>query len=72
MPPTVGSRSHHCHRSSIGAVVNRGPNLASCSAAIAAAIIADATAREKREEAHRRRCEEAFRAVQRHPLSVAR
>jgi hypothetical protein len=55
MPPTVGSRSHHCHRSSIGAVVNRGPNLASCSAAIAAAVIADATARERREEAARRR-----------------
>jgi hypothetical protein len=53
MPPTVGSRSRRSPPSSIGAVVNRGPNLASCSAAIAAAVIADATARQEREEAAR-------------------
>jgi hypothetical protein len=52
-------------------LVNRGPSLASCSAAIAAAAIADATAKEKREEAAERRREEAFRAVQRYPLRVA-
>jgi hypothetical protein len=52
-------------------VVNRGPNLASCSAAIAAAVIADAEAREQREEAHRRSSEEVRRAVMRRPDRVA-
>jgi hypothetical protein len=41
------------------------------SKAIAEAVIADATARQEREEAHRQWSEEAFRAVQRRPLSVA-
>jgi hypothetical protein len=52
-------------------IVPRGPSLANCSAAIAAAIEADIVAREKREDAARRRSQEAFRAVMRRPLSVA-
>lgn len=42
-----------------------------CSDAIATAVVADATARERREEAAQRRREEGWRAVMRHPLSVA-
>jgi hypothetical protein len=52
--------------------VNRGPSLATCSVAIVAAIEADAKARREREEAHRRWSEEASRAVQRRPESIAR
>jgi len=51
--------------------VNRGPSFLSCSAAIVAAVVADAVAREQREEAHRRWSEEAFRAVLRRPDRVA-
>lgn len=51
--------------------VNRGPSLANCSAAIVAAIEADAEARQQREEAARRRRDEAFRAVLRHPQRIA-
>ena len=59
-------------RSSIVAVlVSRGPSLASCSDAIASAIVADIVAREQRQEAALERREEAFRAVMRRPLSVA-
>jgi hypothetical protein len=35
-------------------IVPRGPSLASCSAAIAAAVVADVTARREREEAAQR------------------
>jgi hypothetical protein len=52
--------------------VNRGPSLVSCSAAIAAAIEADAKARQEREEAARRRSQEEVREVMRHPQGVAR
>lgn len=52
-------------------IVPRGPSLASCSAAIVAAVIADATAAQEREEAYRRWREEAFRAGERYPLKVA-
>jgi hypothetical protein len=51
--------------------VNRGPSFASCSAAIVAAIEADATARQKREAAYRQEREEAFRAAERYPQRVA-
>jgi hypothetical protein len=50
---------------------NRGPSLLSCSDAIAAAVIADATARQEREEAAQRRREEAWRAVMRYPQRIA-
>jgi hypothetical protein len=43
----------------------------SCSAAIAAAVVADIVAREQREEAAQRQREEAWRAVLRRPLSAA-
>jgi hypothetical protein len=72
MPPTVGSRSRRYHRSSVGAApVNRGPSLANCSTAFAAAVIADATACEEREDARQRRDEAAARAVMRRPERIA-
>jgi hypothetical protein len=49
----------------------RGPSLANCSAAIAAALLADIEARLEREAAYRRWREEAFRAVEHYPLRVA-
>jgi hypothetical protein len=52
--------------------VPRGPGLASCATAIAAAVVADAQAREQRVEARQRRSEEAWRAALGRPLSVAR
>jgi hypothetical protein len=52
-------------------VVNRGPSLSNCSAAIVAAVVADARAREQRDEAARGRQEEVFEETQRHPLKVA-
>jgi hypothetical protein len=52
-------------------VVNRGPSLASCSAAIAASIEADAKARGERQAAHERWREDAMRAVMRRPERVA-
>jgi hypothetical protein len=51
-------------------IVPRGPSLASCSAAIAAAVVADAKAREERESAHQRWFEQAARAVDRRPDRV--
>jgi hypothetical protein len=51
--------------------VPRGPSLASCATAIAAAAVAGAVARDRREEAAQRRREEAWRAVLRRPLSTA-
>jgi hypothetical protein len=51
--------------------VNRGPSLASCSDAIAAAVVADIAAQEQLDEAAQRRREEAFRAAMRRPLSTA-
>jgi hypothetical protein len=51
--------------------VNRGPSYLRCSTAIVAAAVADIAAREQREEAHRRRSEEAFRAVQQRPEKIA-
>jgi hypothetical protein len=51
--------------------VNRGPSFASCSAAIAAAVVADIEARQAREEAHRRWSEATFRAVLRRPDRIA-
>jgi hypothetical protein len=51
--------------------VNRGPSLASASTAIADAVVTDATARYKREEAHQRWREEASRAVMRRPERLA-
>jgi hypothetical protein len=51
--------------------VNRGPSLANCSTAIAAAVIADATAPEEREDARQRRNEAAARAVMRRPERIA-
>jgi hypothetical protein len=51
--------------------VPRGPSLANCSAAIAAAIEADAKARHEREEAALRRMEQAHRAVMRRPARIA-
>jgi hypothetical protein len=50
--------------------VNRGPSLASCSAAIAAAAVADIEARQERNAAAWRH-DEAVRAVERYPLQVA-
>jgi hypothetical protein len=52
-------------------IVPRGPSLANCSAAIAAAVVADIVAREQREEEFRRLRDEAHRAVMRRALSVA-
>jgi hypothetical protein len=49
----------------------RGPSLASCSDAIARAVIANIEARQEREEAHRRWSEQAFRAVLRRPDKIA-
>jgi hypothetical protein len=61
------------HRSgcSIVPLVNRGPSLASCSAAIVDAIVADIVAREQPEAAYRQEREAAFRAAERYPLKVA-
>ena len=52
-------------------LVSRGPSLASCSDAIASAIVADIVAREQRQEAALERREEAFRAALRRPQSIA-
>jgi hypothetical protein len=52
-------------------IVPRGPSLASCFAAIAAALVADIAARLEREEAYRQGRAEAFRAAERYPLKVA-
>ncbi len=51
--------------------VPRGPSLASCSAAIVAAIEADVRAREQRAEAAERSREQAVRAAMRYPERVA-
>jgi hypothetical protein len=51
--------------------VNRGPSFASCSTAIAVAVVADIEARLEREEAYRQEREEAFRAAERYPQRVA-
>jgi hypothetical protein len=53
-------------------IVPRGPSLASCSAAIVAAIEADAEARQERRGSRSAApVEEASRAVMRRPLSIA-
>jgi hypothetical protein len=51
--------------------VPRGPSLASCATAIAAAAVAEAAAREQREEAAQQRREEAWRAAMQRPQSIA-
>jgi hypothetical protein len=51
--------------------VNRGPSLSRTNHAIAEAAIADALARQEREEARQRRNEEASRAVIEHPNGIA-
>jgi hypothetical protein len=51
--------------------VNRSPSFASCSTAIAAAVLADALAREQRVEAAQRRREETVRAALRRPERIA-
>ena len=52
-------------------VVDRGHSDKACNAASADAVIADATAREAREDARQRRSEEASRAVMRRPERIA-
>ena len=51
--------------------MDRGHSDKACNAASADAVIADATAREAREDARQRRCEEASRAVMRRPERIA-
>jgi hypothetical protein len=58
-------------RSIMAVIVPRGPSLASASTAIAAAVVADAKAREQREEAALRLRKEAWRNVARHPERIA-
>jgi hypothetical protein len=70
--PVASWYSSEVPRASIVPVpVPRGPSLASCSTAIAAAAVAEPVAREQREEAAQQRREEAWRAAMQRPQSIA-